>query len=284
MDRYYSDDDVTIYCGDIREWQATEMCAAVVTSPPYNVGIEYEDHVDAMSWSAYESLALDSCQVIERALIDRGRAWVNVAPCVADAPNSAGFHSGRASKARASLISIWSSSLEGMGLDPVDVVSWSSVRGAGTAWGSWQSPSAPNLRGDWEAVLLYRKGEWARTPPPGMESWKDSEGNWPALASNVWTIQPEGREFHPAPFPVELPKRCIRLSTWPGECVLDPFMGSGTTLLAARALGRKAIGIELSERYCEIAATRLAQGVLDLGGFSTPLQRPTETVVALGLL
>ena len=71
---------------------------------------------------------------------------------------------------------------------------------------------------------------------------------------------------HPAPFPEELAARCIRLSTWPGETVLDPFMGSGTTLLAARNLGRKAIGIDLTERYCEIAATRLAQGSLDLFG------------------
>jgi site-specific DNA-methyltransferase (adenine-specific) len=66
--------------------------------------------------------------------------------------------------------------------------------------------------------------------------------------------------------PVEVASRAIRLSTWPGEVVLDPFAGSGTTLLAARQLGRRAIGIERSERYCEVAVSRLAQTALDFQG------------------
>jgi DNA modification methylase len=100
-----------------------------------------------------------------------------------------------------------------------------------------------------------------------MERWRDQLGNWPALCRNVWRISPgaSAGTGHPAVMPVELAARAIRFSTWPGETVLDPFAGTGTTLLAARLLGRRAIGVEISERYCELAATRLAQGCLELG-------------------
>jgi modification methylase len=111
------------------------------------------------------------------------------------------------------------------------------------------------------------RGGWERTPPPGFEAWRDGVGGWPGLCSTVWQLSPARRDgSHPAPFPLELARRCIRLSTWPGEVVLDPFAGSGTTLLAARQLGRRAIGIEASEAYCELAATRLSQGELSFGG------------------
>jgi site-specific DNA-methyltransferase (adenine-specific) len=93
-------------------------------------------------------------------------------------------------------------------------------------------------------------------------------GGWPELCSTVWNLAPAARQRdgHPAPFPLELARRCIRLSTWPGEVVLDPFAGTGTTLLAARQLGRRAIGIERSEAYCLAAIDRLAQGSFDFAG------------------
>lgn len=79
-------------------------------------------------------------------------------------------------------------------------------------------------------------------------------------------VPPIEIDGHPCPFPETLAARCIAAVTRPGEIALDPFMGSGSTLVAAKSLGRRAIGIEIEERYCEIAATRCSQEVLGLVG------------------
>jgi site-specific DNA-methyltransferase (adenine-specific) len=123
-------------------------------------------------------------------------------------------------------------------------------------------PSAPNLRGEYEVVLVYHKGPWKRQTPEGLDGWRDELGGWEDCCRNVWRIPPARSAEHPAVFPDELAGRCIRLSTWPGEFVLDPFCGSGTTLRAARDLGRAAIGVELSASYVGLARRATAQGVL----------------------
>jgi DNA modification methylase len=209
-------------------------------------------------------MATDAARLMARALVVGGRAWVNTAVSVPEISGDRGPHSGSTGKARVMLAHRWASVLEAAGLRLVDQVAWSSPRGAGTAWGSWESPAAPNLRGDWESVLVACRDRWDRE---AMEDWRDTVGGWAALCSTVWNLRPEHRNGgHPAPFPVELARRAIRLSCWPGEVVFDPFAGSGTTLLAARQLGRRAIGIEASERYCELAVARLAQTAFDFEG------------------
>lgn len=269
MKPYYEDSNsgITIYHGDARDLPVEDVVQAIVTSPPYNVGINYDEHDDGLAWGVYWKFVVDCAAEMERVLALGGRTWVNVAPVVQEVPGGAGRNGrggpGRAVKQRQSLAARWAVALEDAGLQPADIVAWQSMRGSGTAWGSYQMPSAPNIRGDWEAVLVHFKDVWLREVPNGFAGWRDTIGNWPALVSNVWSIRPARRSEHPAPFPEELAARAIRLSTWPDERVLDPFMGEGNTLVAAKNLGRKAIGIELSEHYCEIAAKRLAQEVLD---------------------
>ena len=260
---YYDDGQVTIYRADVRDVDLTEVAAAVVTSPPYNVGLGYDGHADAMPWPDYWRLAADAAEVMYRALLPGGRAWVNTAVSVPVDQADDGH-----GKRRVPLAPRWASVLDATGLSLVDQVAWCSARGAGTAWGSWESPAAPNLRGDYEAVSVACRDGWERTAPEGFEVWRDSVGCWQALCSTVWNLTPATRQRggHPAPFPVELARRCIRLSTWPGEVVLDPFAGTGTTLVAARQLGRRAIGIERSESYCLAAVDRLAQRSLDFAG------------------
>jgi DNA methylase len=257
---FYDDGQVTIYCGDVRSVDLVEVAACVVTSPPYNVGLDYDGHADWMPWPAYRALADDTARLIARALVPGGRAWVNTAVSVPELPD------GTEGKRRVLLGHLWATALAADRLELVDQVAWCSARGAGTAWGSWQSPASPNLRGDYEVITVACRDGWERRAPAGCEGWRDTIGAWPELCSTVWQLTPAHREGHPAPFPVELAARCIRLSTWPGEVVLDPFAGSGSTLLAARDLGRRAIGIERSERYCELAVRRLSQGALDFGG------------------
>jgi site-specific DNA-methyltransferase (adenine-specific) len=266
---YWADDRVAILHADCREASELPPVACVVTSPPYNVGLDYDGHDDAMGWDAYGELAEGAAKAMAEALIEPGgRAWVNVVPVVPAEQAKSRVHSGYCAKRRVNLLGLWLGALEAAGLGLWDIVSWATPgRGPGTAWGSWATPAAPNLRGEWEAVLATYKGTWAREVPAGIGTgWQDQLGNWPTLVSNVWRVQPAVPNGHPAPFPVELASRATRLSTWPGEVVLDPFMGTGSTLMAARALGRRAIGIEVSERYCEMAARRLAQGALALFG------------------
>lgn len=257
---YYCDDDVVIYHGDCREFLGDFEAACVVTSPPYNSGMPYDVHVDDMHHEDYAELAMDSGVLLADAVVSSGgRVWVNVG---------------------VEVMPLWMFALGVAGFAGLSTVCWDyGMPTSDTAWGSWQSPVAPHLRYSWEPVICAWLDRWARTPPGGLESWRDELGRWPDLCRNVWRVRPAcGRGEHPAVMPAEIAERAIRLSTWPGETVLDPFMGSGTTLVAARLLGRRAVGIEVSERYCELAARRLAQGTLDFEGVLLQLlaQEPGE--------
>jgi DNA methylase len=277
---FYDDGQVTLYCADLRAIDLPAGCVgAVVTSPPYNVGLDYHATTDALPWDEYWALAADAAALMAGALVDGGRVWVNTAVSVPETPSPPGPHSGRMGKRRVLLARGWADALElGGSLQLVDQVSWPSIRAGGCAWGSWQSPAAPNLRGDHELITVACRDTWERQAPAGLEGWRDTVGGWESLCSTVWPIPTVGGRIppgsntpgpgsgHPGPMPVEVARRCIRLSTWPDETVLDPFAGSGTTLLAARQLGRRAIGIERSERYCELAVDRLAQGAFDFRG------------------
>lgn len=247
-----------------------ESVAAVVTSPPYNAGIEYEGYDDSMSWTQYQSMAEDACAEMFRVVMPTGRVWLNVAPFVPERPTS---ETTPATKRRIHLAGLWERALREAGFLLWDTVVWVSPRGAGTAWGSWQSPTSPNLRGDHEVILVAYKESWLRHPPEGFDGWRDKGGNWQDMCRNVWQVPPARRgsnggesardgTHHPVPFPMEIARRAIRLSTWPGEMVLDPFCGSGTTLAAAKELSRRGYGVDYSKKYCLITANRVRQGSL----------------------
>ncbi len=232
-----------INLGDARSLPLSEnSIECVVTSPPYNVGTDYTVHDDNMPWEDYIWLVEQACYDIARVLVPGGRAWINIAAQTMD-----GSH-------RRDLTGAWSWGLNEAGLKFRDTIVWlQDAWDGGSAWGSWRSPSAPNLRGMYENILCFYKGMWKR-PQPGYKDWNDDfGGKWEDIVRNVWQIRPQRRNLHPAPFPIEIPYRIIRLSTVPGEHVLDPFVGQGTSVKAAIHLGRKGIGFDIDPKYVEIA-------------------------------
>jgi DNA modification methylase len=237
-----------------------DSVACIVTAPPTNKGVDYDVHDDNMTWDAYEELAELSSKEMHRVIIDGGRVWMTLNPFVTETiKDETGTH-----KNRVHVAGIWHNSLLNAGFNLWDEIVCVSKKKSGTAWGSWESPSGPHLRSEYTTILVASKGNWNRTAPEGFVGWRDHGGQWAELCRNVWRIPIEHpNDFHPAPSSMEATKRAIRLSTWPGEMVLDPFCGSGTTLAAAKSLSRRSYGIDCSKKYGVFAANRANQTILE---------------------
>ena len=258
------DVDVSDPCrvGDARNMaDLPDNCVAlVVTSPPYFAGKQYEEALGegAIPGSYVEFLAMlrDVFAECKRTLEPGGRIAVNVANLGRKPYRSLA----------ADVITILQDDL---GLLLRGEVVWQKAEGASgsCAWGSFRSPANPVLRDLTERVIIASKGRFDRAK--GAAARRDA--GLPSVATltndefldatlDVWRIAPESarRVQHPAPFPVELPERLIHLYTYENDLVLDPFLGSGTTLVAAARTGRRGVGYDLDPAYVEIAAARLA--------------------------
>jgi site-specific DNA-methyltransferase (adenine-specific) len=215
----------------------------MVTSPPYNVTKEYDQD---LSLQEYLKLLHKVFTETFRVLVDGGRACVNVA------------NLGR--KPYLPLSVFVSNLMLEIGFQMRGDIIWHKGAGAGVsmAWGSWQSASNPVLRDTHEYILVFSKGSFSRKKTEGKESTITRE-QFMEWTKSVWTMNPESarRVGHPAPFPVELPYRLIQLYTFAGEVVLDPFMGSGQTALAARQCGRHFVGYETEPAYVALAESRI---------------------------
>jgi len=140
-------------------------------------------------------------------------------------------------------------------------VIWNKGAGAGasTAWGSWMSPSNPTLRDTHEYILMFSKTKFTRGSHGRHSTIKRDE--FLEFTKSIWEFSPESAERvgHPAPFPVELPYRCIQLYTFEGEVVLDPFCGVGTTCIAAVRTNRHFVGFDIDTEYVKKAEKRLRE-------------------------
>jgi len=250
---FYQDDWATIYCGDCLEimpLMEPESVDLVVTSPPYNAGKEYEIAITDLEYKDWISPRL---REIKRLLRVSGRIAINVV-----------FNINRITDDHKEVLFPylqWLNEIVGCGLKLKEDIIWDQLNsGCETAWGSWKSPSAPHIRHMTERIIVAYKEMWPLT----SEGISDiSETEFMRYTIDKWRISTEHDRKHPAPFPIDIPSVCIKLFTFQNANILDPFLGSGTTCVAAKNLNRKSIGIEINPKYCEIAVKRLRQEVFD---------------------
>ncbi|MFN8443928.1 MAG: site-specific DNA-methyltransferase [Caldilineaceae bacterium] len=213
------------------------------TSPPYNVGKDYDPDLDL---KAYLALIEQVGREVHRVLLPGGRYVINIA------------NLGR--KPYIPLHALFYEVHQRIGFLPMGEIIWQKGKGASgnCAWGSWMSAKAPRLRDIHEYLLVFAKDKFVR-PDKGESDIRREEFMQSTLS--IWEILPESakRVGHPAPFPVALAERVIKLYSYVGDVVLDPFAGSGTTCVAAKQAGRHYVGYEISEEYCRLAQSRLSR-------------------------
>lgn len=215
----------------------------MVTSPPYNVGKEYDENLTLEEYLEFLKRVM---REVYRVLVPGGRACINVA------------NLGR--KPYIPLNGLIARDMIDLGFLMRGEIIWDKAASASTstAWGSWQSASNPTLRDTHEYILVFSKGMFKRERIEGRES-TISKDEFLEYTKSVWSFASESAKKvgHPAPFPVELPYRLIQLYTFSNEVVLDPFMGSGQTALAAKKTGRHFVGYEANEGYLKLATERI---------------------------
>lgn len=239
--KIYNDDFLTSGC--VKE----NSIDLIVTSPPYNVDIRYNSYDDKIPYEIYLEFTEKRLEKAYMLLKDDGRFSLNI---------PLDKNKGGQQSVYADVVTI----AKKVGFKYHSTIVWNEQNiSRRTAWGSWLSASAPYVIAPVEMIVILYKKRWKKTSGSGKSDiTRDEFVNW---TNGVWTFMGESKTkiSHPAPFPVELPRRCIKLFTFVGDTILDPFVGSGTTLIACVLTDRKGIGIEIDKTYCEIARKRLIQ-------------------------
>ena len=251
-------DNINLILGDcIEELKKLEdnSIDLLITSPPYNVGINYDNHNDNLSENDYWEFTKKWLDQTYRIMKIGGRICINI-PIMGNNPsmkksNEYLFH----------LPKYLNIIKEQFLLR--ECITWiksyaeydeNVFCGANTAWGSYLSPSCPYLRSFSEFIIVAHK----ITPKLQHKGISDlTKEDFLKFTKNVWFFPSESKRIHPASFPEELPLRCIKLFSYIGDTVIDPFMGSGTTGVVCKKINRRFIGIEKSEKYFIMAKQRI---------------------------
>ncbi|MCX6382282.1 MAG: site-specific DNA-methyltransferase [Armatimonadetes bacterium] len=217
----------------------------IVTSPPYNVDIQYNSNQDDLNYSEYLEFSLKWMTRCYSWLKEDGRFCLNV---------PLDKNKGGQQSVGADITYL----AKQIGFKYHSTVIWNEGNiSRRTAWGSWLSASAPFVIAPVELILILYKKDWKKTS--GSKESDITRQEFMDWTNGLWTFNGESKKRigHPAPFPVELPMRCVKLFSYVGDTILDPFAGSGTTLIAASRQKRNAIGIEVDKTYFQLAHQRI---------------------------
>ncbi len=217
----------------------------MVTSPPYNVGKEYDQD---LTLTEYREFLKRIWKEVYRILVPGGRACVNLA------------NLGRKPYLPLHIFVI--KDMIDLGFLMRGEIIWNKGTSVSpsTAWGTWQSAKNPILRDIHEYILVFSKKTFTRKAPKNRKN-TISKKEFLEFTKSIWTFPAESatKIGHPAPFPVELPYRLIQLYTFEDEIVLDPFIGSGQTAIAALKSGRHFVGYDINQDYVRLAERRIKQ-------------------------
>lgn len=240
----YRDAFVTIYNADSTDLPFVDdgTIDLTVTSPPYNLDMSYNGYKDAVPYRAYLDWVGIWAKTLLRVSTVGGRACINVPLDT----NKGGKRAVYADYVHAFIRAGW---------EYQTTIVWNEQNiSRRTAWGSWRKPSAPFITAPVEMIPVFYNKIWKR--PDDGKTWDIDAESFKAWSLGHWTFAGAnpGRAGHPTPFPEELPRRLILLYSYREDVILDPFVGSGTTCVAAKKQGRTSIGVEIDPGYAELAA------------------------------